>query len=160
MFRLYLLFPPMSTMFVLYFTKTLHFFGSRFYKTIDIKSWTKKVDCFWHSRNILRWGKNVFKSMIYTNHATLWAHTVWKYLILPFSIFWHFLYLTGSTIFRLPDGSEQFGDCWGPKPNDESAIFFPWNKAGQGHTPSSKSIDCYVSCKWSWSGMKVWKEYS
>ena len=33
----------------------------------NVKSQTKKVGSFWHCLNILQWGKNDFKSMIYTN---------------------------------------------------------------------------------------------
>ena len=51
----------------LYLAKTLHFFGSRFFKTMDMKSRTKIVESFRHCRIILQWSKNDFKSMISTN---------------------------------------------------------------------------------------------
>ena len=68
----------------MYLAKRLHFFGSWFYKTITLstqkvwnnnwwcivkkkKSWTKKVESFRHSWNILQWNKNDFKSRISTN---------------------------------------------------------------------------------------------
>ena len=51
----------------LYLAKTLHFFGSRFFKTMDMKSRTKIVESFRHCRIILQWSKNDFEIRISTN---------------------------------------------------------------------------------------------